>query len=66
MAMAYFRIDADGAFFQAHADAQTGDISLLAGTSEADEKAEPIYISRNTAKMLARGLAGLAKKEETK
>lgn len=64
MAMAYFRIEADGATFQAHVDAQTGDITLLVGSSENPEHHEEVHISRNTAEMLARGFMGLAEEDD--
>lgn len=64
MTMSYFRIEADGAFFQAHSE-KNGDTTLLVGLGyEEDSQRVQIHMTRNTAEMLARGIRGLAKPEK--
>ena len=61
MSIKHFHIEADGAVFEASADVKTGDISIRIG-ERPDERF--IYMSRNTAEVLARGLIGLAQEGE--
>ena len=67
MSAAYVRIEADGAVFQAHADSQTGDVTLLVvdGHGE-DAPTVEVHMSRNTAQMLALAFAGLAEEDDGK
>lgn len=58
MAMGYFRVDAEGAYFQAQSNSQ-GDVLLYIGPPNQSEALE-VKLPANTAEMLARGLLGLA------